>query len=46
MADLSHNAADMYRRDTVTILGMIIDDIRELEDEKSQISICGLKSWA
>ena len=44
MADMLHNAADMYRRETITILGKSIDDICELEDEKSQISICGLKS--
>ena len=38
-----HNAADMYRRETITILGKSIDDICYLEDEKSLISICGLK---
>ena len=44
MANMLHNAADMYRRETITILGNSICDISELEDEKSQISICGLKS--
>ena len=44
MADLLHNAADIYRREAVTILGKSIDDICELEDERSQISIRRLKS--
>ena len=43
MADILHNAPDMYRRETITILGKSIDDICDLEDEKSLISTCGLK---
>ena len=44
MNNMLHNAADMYRRETITILGKSIDDFCKLHDKKSQISICGLKS--
>lgn len=44
MANILHNAADMYRRESITVLGKSIDGICELEDEKIQISICELKS--
>ena len=34
MANVLRNAADMYRRETITILWKNIDDICESEDEK------------
>ena len=36
MTDMLHNAADMYRRETITTLGKSIDDFCKLRDKKSQ----------